>query len=645
MLLVVSAVAGLFYLGRTARPRGRADRPPPPAPPAAVAGEAQRQPSPRDAVVVTEGFEYEQQVEGKPVFRIRGDRMTTDRGGKVELEGVGLELYRSGEPFTMRSKRAVYDRATGEAQLVGDVELEAHAWRVMSERFDLIDGGKTVVSGRGEDRVRFRRTDEIAGNAQALRFTIDDERLELTGGVQASGREEGEGKRMSIEAQRLTWERDSRAIQGEGEVHLAWGRSQLRADRLDAVLRVDESGVESAEATGKVQGELVPEKGNRIELAGDYCRTLFDSAGDAPSVVVLRGDRDENAARVDWRNEGSRRWIVSPRIELRLADGTPTSASASNGAQLEEEFRGTKRRVKGRSLEAAFDAEGALASADLEGGVELSDGELTASGTVAKLIEGGERATLDGKPARATSPRGELIAPKIVYRRSTGEMSASGGVRARFEPEQSPLPASGEGGASREPVHVEAKSGTFLQASRGFRFEGQVQAVQGTSLLFADRLEGDEKSGTTTASGNVRTIWRDAPAGDAKPAKGAPKPPETIATSESLTYRRDEGFLRYAGDVDVRQAPREIKASEVVVHLSEDRRAERLHAKGAVVLRDGSTGQTVKGDEAEYDLSAKSAVVTGELVAIQDREGNVLKGKRALFDLVTGSAKLVSGES
>ncbi|MGH7338160.1 MAG: LptA/OstA family protein, partial [Myxococcota bacterium] len=215
-------------------------------------------------------------------------------------------------------------------------------------------------------------------------------------------------------------------------------------------------------------------------------------------------------------------------------------------------------------------------------------------------------------------------------------------------PESSPLPSSEES-ATREPVRVEARSGAFLQQTEGFVFEGQVQAVQGTSLLFADRLAGDETSGTTTATGKVRTIWSDRP--ETKATRGArrgsaaPAAGQTVATAESLEYKRDAGVLRYAGDVLVRQNPREIRASEVTVELTDDRRAERMHARGAVVVVDGQSGRSVSGDEADYDLTTQSAIVTGAPVTIKDEEGNLLRGKRALFDLESGDAKLLSGES
>jgi len=303
--------------------------------------------------------------------------------------------------------------------------------------------------------------------------------------------------------------------------------------------------------------------------------------------------------------------------------------------------------VRGTRLDARFDAAGELESADLDGEVSIEDGDQTATGDTAKLTAGGQHVVLSGSPARTRSPKGELEAPRLLFDQAAGKVNAEGGVRARFESESSPLPSS-ESSSKREPVRVEAKSGAFLQKSKGFVFEGQVQAIQGSSLLFADRLEGDEASGTTTATGKVRTIWSDKPASPAgsggKSAKAASAAPQTVATAESLIYQRSEGRLRYAGDVLIRQEPREIRASEVIVELSEDRRAERLHARGAVAIVDGVSGRRVSGDEADYDLESKAAIVTGAPVTIKDKEGNVLRGKRALFDLESGDAKLLSGE-
>jgi len=61
-----------------------------------------------------------------------------------------------------------------------------------------------------------------------------------------------------------------------------------------------------------------------------------------------------------------------------------------------------------------------------------------------------------------------------------------------------------------------------------------------------------------------------------------------------------------------------------------------------VRVRDLASGRRVSGDRAEYDLESRSAIVTGTPVEIREGSGTVLRGRRALFDLATGAARLLS---
>ena len=116
----------------------------------------------------------------------------------------------------------------------------------------------------------------------------------------------------------------------------------------------------------------------------------------------------------------------------------------------------------------------------------------------------------------------------------------------------------------------------------------------------------------------------------------------TTTTAETLDYDREAGEIRYAGAVRVRQAPREMSADNVVVKLDSEQQAQRLRAAGGVKIEDRTSGRTVEGADADYDLEARTAIVTGQPAIIREKSGTVLRGRRALYDLATGGAKLLS---
>jgi lipopolysaccharide export system protein LptA len=405
---------------------------------------------------------------------------------------------------------------------------------------------------------------------------------------------------------------------------------------MEARLLAGSGGFESASAQGAVRGDLQGEGGEVGELAAAQVEVAFDAASGEPSALALSSAGPRSSARFILRAaDGGSRRLSAPEIRLAMSGGEPRESDAWGGVVLEQRLAGEPARVaRAEKAHARFGAGATITAAELEGGVVLHDGELRAAGDRAVLEDGGRRATLTGAPATGRSPRGEMRAPVLVYERAGAHLRAENGVRARFESASEGLPGAGTSGG--EPIAVEANEGSFRLEPRGFEFAGTVQAVQGDTLLFADRLSGDDVAGRSQASGQVRTVWTDR----RSPAGGAAATSTILA--ETLDYARDAGVLRYAGDVRVRQGGRELRAAECVVELDDEGSAESMVASGGVVIEDRETGRRIEGERADYDLIGRTAVVTGEPVVLRERSGTVLSGRRAAFDLETGSARLLS---
>lgn len=625
---VAVGVAALFLLGRSSRPA--------PARPAADAATAS--PQGAESTVLSEGFDYEQQIAGKPAFRLQGDRFTTDREGKVALDGVRLTLYRDGEPYEVRSRKARFDPETQDAELDGDVRVSGGGgWELAGGRLDLVQGGKTIVSREG--RVRFRRGENLTGTARRLRYRVEDQVLELLGKVAVTGREEPEGPRLALAAEKMTWERDGSSVVAEGEVKLASGPDRVAAERIDARLLAEGEGFESATATGGVTGRLARAGDGTFNFAAASATVQFDAASGAPASVLLAAAAGAAPAQVTMRaGDGSVRRLSAPTVLVDLVDGRPARAAASTGVELREPARvgGVERVATAERLAATFTATSELAAAELTGSVRMRDGAWTVEGDAAELLEGGATAKVSGRPARARGERGELRAPLLQIDRATARLDAFQGVRATFRPESSPL-AGGDPGSAALPVDVEAREASFHDRPRRFEFRDAVQAAQGESLLFADRLEGEEAASRATATGHVRTQWT-----DRAPAADGAAPLVSVITAARLDYLRDEGRAHYEGGVRVRQERREIAGEAMDVEFDDDGQARRMHVTGGVTIDDRETGRQVTGDDADYDLASGQVVVLGEPVVIREQSGTTLRGRRALFDQRTGSARMLS---
>jgi lipopolysaccharide export system protein LptA len=630
--VVLGGVTGLFLLGRASRP---------PAETGAVAGaeESVAGPAEGDVAVLSEGFDYEQQVAGKPVFRLQGDRFTTDRAGTVALDGVRLVLYREGEPYEVRSRTAIYDPETKDAELAGEVRVAGGGgWELSGARLDLDGETSTIVSRGG--RISFRRGEDLTGSARRLRYQLDEQVLVLEGKVEVAGERPGDGRALGLSAETVRWERDGSTVAARGGVRLDSDGDVVEAQRIDARLRPGGAELETATATGDVRGHLrAPDEGG-LAFVAERAQVDFDPNSGAAAGVLLADERPSHPAELVWApNEGGRRRLVAPLVRIGLEQGRAREAVATGGVTLREKAAdGSERRAAAEQLTAAFGDGGELASASLAGQVKLSEAAWRVTGDEADVGAGGESGVVRGRPARAVGDRGEMTAPTMRFDRAASRLDAAPEVRVTFRPEASPI-AAGERAASGEPVHVQAREATFYDSPQRFDLRGEIRAAQGESLLFADRLEGNDEQSLAVATGRVRTQWTDRGADGADAA-----PVVTVISSERCEYHRREGEVRYSDGVVARQEQREIRGDAIVVELDDEGAARRLIATGNVSIEDRLSGRTVSGTSADYDLRAGEAIVVGEPVVLRDESGTVLRGRRALFDERTGTSRLVSEE-
>jgi len=631
MLLLVAVVTGLLLLGRSSRPEEPAEESREDGGPAAAPEESLAP----EATVLSSGFDYEQQVDGRPVFRLQGDRFVTDREGRVALEGVRLTLFREGEPYYVTSEKATYQQETQEADLQGSVRVEGgDGWSLASNRLDLVEGGRVVVTGGG--RAHFARGEGIAGEAGSIRYELDGERLLMSGRVIMSGREEPERPRFGLTAARVEWERAASVIRARDKVFLSWGESVMRSEVVDVTTDADGETIHEARASEGATGTLLPGEGRSIGFASVSAVARFDPESHRPSTLVLSSEGAAQPVRVESRATGEpERRLAAAEVTLGLRGGELREAEARGGAALEEGPRGRAvRTARADEIDASFDLSGALESAVLRVSVQIRDGDVLARGDEATLAEGGSRTVLTGAPAFGRNRRGELAAPTIEYASESGKIHATGGVRAQMGDAAPALPGAGEGGDGQAaPTVVEAGEATFDNVARSYSFVGDVQAAQGEALLFASRLDGSEEPARSVAEGPVRTVWSDAadPAGET-----------TTVQSDRLEYDRDAASVEYLGSVVVRQGAREIASNECRADLDDKGAVRAMRASGAVKIVDRATKRTVEGDVADYDLAADQILVTGERVILREADGGVLRGRRALFELATGTARILS---
>jgi LPS export ABC transporter protein LptC/lipopolysaccharide transport protein LptA len=626
LAVAILGVGGLYWFGRAGRDAAKlpadstADHP--------------------GVSVAGEGFDYTLTQGDSKVFRIRGDRIRSDRDDNVELEGVALTFYADGgKEYTLDGRAAVYNRSTHNAHIEGPVKLSGPGGvSLETAALSLDRNGRQLQSNAP---VTFQLGSDLRGEARELRAMLPREIFLLVGAVRVSG--QGARAGLELEAKRVVFERKDRMLRAEGDVTLRRGASTVTAQRLSAELSEDEKHLNSLQARWEVHAELRPDAAaeagqlGSATVAGDRLAVLFDPASGSVNRVELVAE-DGGVAHLETRGaNGEVRRLDAPIVVSDLAAGVLQKAAASGGTRLQSEAAdGAKRQASAASAEAFFDPRGSLATVTLAGGVTIVDDRVEARGDRAVLDESAGKAELFGKDAVAKSPRGELLAPHMVWTRANGLVHADGGVRATLQRQAAGALAGTPLGGGDGPVQVEAAEALWLETPPTYSFLGAVRAWRGDNLLVADQLRGNDVEGQLTASGKVSTVWVPEAA-----AGGAPASPIEVQAPQ-LVYRRAERYAEYSGGVRIAQEKRLLTCDAAKVTLGEGNRAERVTCDGKVTIDDPPANRKVEGQHADYDVAAKTITVTGEPVTLSDLVRGKAQGKQLIYDLAQGTIRLLS---
>jgi lipopolysaccharide transport protein LptA len=646
LLVALAGLAGLFVLGRQGAPdeeveigAGRSD----PAKPGDVASDAAQ--NAENVVASSDAFDFTQAIEGRPVFKVHGDRFRTTRDGKVELEGVVFEIFRDTTSYSVASDTATYDSNSQEAHLTGSVRLSGGELGMESGALQLSRGGKLLSA---EGPIALRHGPNWKGTATALEFDVALDRLTMRGPVVMTGGLPG-GDAMSVEAGKLVLDRSGRVLRAKGEVRVRRGASHFEADEAELLLAEDGETPAALQLDGSLTGTFIaagaaadtpdaPDalpavSAERIDFRGAKLGIQFGPGGvDEAREMSLEG-RGKNLALIESVNGEIIHGLASRALWLTLEGGRARSARSTEPVYFAEYHRGVEEPLRsGRAdrVEADFGAAGGISRVVLIGGVTLSDPKFKGWGEQAVFDFDAERSELLGAPARTESASGELAAPHIVYARKTGLLTADRGVRGVLQ-RGSGSAIAGVGFRGDQPVEFQADEAIFTDAPRAFFLKGKVRAWQGKSLLLANQVNGEETEERLSAAGGVRTLV------DLQKDTLAEL---TEVIADLLTYRKQEASVTYTGGVRLTQGTRTLSCDELVAELDEAQQMKSMTGTGKVLLRDSAAGRSIRADGATYDVGTETIELRGEPVTMVDDTGATLKGKRAFYDLKTGSARL-----
>ena len=76
------------------------------------------------------------------------------------------------------------------------------------------------------------------------------------------------------------------------------------------------------------------------------------------------------------------------------------------------------------------------------------------------------------------------------------------------------------------------------------------------------------------------------------------------------------------------------------VDLDDKRQAKSMVCTGDTKINDPQVGRTILGQRAVYHVADKQVEVFGDPVTMKDKDGNQIRGKRAIYAMDTGKGEV-----
>ena len=648
-----------------------------------------------------EQFESTLEREGVEVFRIRGARTSSDDRGNVLLKEVEVDYPRGDDHYRLRADGATYNEVTNATHLEGAVSLEGTNGLVVdTDWMDLAEGGMVLtaaddsgftfegVTAVGDGlRVDFRRevanltggvrvtgsaaTSETGDSPQPLSLTAEtleyrwrEGRMRAAGGAAMEFGESPEPLSLTGETLEYRWSEGT--LTARGGTTTRFGDLNLAARSLTlALARETGDALTALEARGEVvlqaplaggglptQDDETDPEGSTLFLIGGALDVGFDP-DQLPSRLLLSGPNrgGPGVLRIDYA-DGSRRRVRAQVLSFTFVDGVPSEFESRGRVTLDEQLPERRQPLRVASSSVAngrFDGDGVLTKLVLEGNVELTDRSrepVRALADRAAIDPATGRIQFFGEPGKLILAEGELEAPRTVFDQAAACSEASGGVAITFrgvdEDGRGALPLAGADPADG-PATIRSEEAVLCDED-GSLFRGEVEALVGEYDLAAAqlRVSGDRKR--LTASGNVRTTWREAPAlaptdGEEESDVEAP-PEEWLVVSERLSFSEDDGELRYSGGTSAVLGDQRLSCDELTVETaaangdSEDVETRALYCLGNARLEDATQSLSAGADRVVYVVEDRLIRLTGGVVV--QKGGDLLRGSRLVYWLDEG---------
>jgi lipopolysaccharide export system protein LptA len=661
-------------------------------------------------LAITDGYYYTSNENGRAKFHLTATRDTAYADGHHELEKLDLVAFAPDgrESSRIRADRGLYEQEKGLVTFTGHVVVtDAEGLEVTTEALSYDQQSEIA---RTEVAVNFRRG-EMTGSSVGAVLNTKERKLELLRDAHlmiASHDKAKNSPPLEIRGHRADYAQAEGRVHFAGEVNVAQGEQNARADGVTGLFNQQTHQLERVEARGNVllksqgQGKTSELQAREMDFFFDEAQHLKQAIAvgaararslekDAPreitaeklearytptatgselsSVVsqgrtqmklaaaegppnraasterVLEADVVQVTFRAGGKNlqraeaNGNAVLTVTPRassptaerkrlraprftaeffetgnaIKTFLADGGPIAEFEP----LATESKRQKRVLSGKRLMANFSEQiQEVADATMEGEVKFTEGDRHATAATAIYQAAASLVTLRGKPV-VWDTVARTNADEIDANLETGESVMRGRVRTTYYSRET------SGGAapfkkSKAPVFIAADRARIRHREGAARYEGNARAWQDDNFVRGETIELDRNERMMSAAGAIQSALYSV---EREVEKGRKEVVPIFATADRMTYTDANRVVHYEGEVKIKQGPDRIEAAVAEVAIDEEHKLSRLTAVNNVVLTQPARRGT--GDRVEYTAATDTAVLTGNLARVEDREREV----------------------
>ncbi len=514
----------------------------------------------------------------------------------------------SGQPVEMRGDRADYAEQDGVMRFTGNVsvvqgeksaraEMITGVLNIRTKKLDRIElRGKAILKSDEKGKateMQSRDMDFYFDDAQHLKQAV------AAGTARAVSLEKDSPREISaerIDASYKPGEKTSnlQSVTTQGrttmKIEVAEGdpRAKERTERVieaDAVLasfREDGKNLARAEAGGNAVLTMTPKKiaptAEKKSLRASKFTADFYEAGNAIRTFLADGD-----AVVEFE-------------------------------PMQKESKRTKRTLSGKKITANLQQETQdIDDMLVEGEAKFTDGDRNATASRATYTASNQIVAMRGKPLLWDSAA-RANADEIDANIETNESFLRGRVRSTYYSRET------TGGAApfknkKGPITVASDRAVVKHNEGAARYQGNVRAWQDDDFVRAENMDLDKGERMMTAWGNAQSAFYDF---EREVEKNRKDVVPVFAQSDKITYRDESRTAHYEGAVKIRQGTDRIDAAVADAVMDEENRLVQLTASKDVVMTQPS--RVAKGDQVVYTAATDTAVLTGNLATVEDRE-------------------------